>query len=129
ASAAAASIGQPLTRRGQNSAVRLLTAHDMKGYAEADWRGLTAPGAVAAIYMGKKAARFLQGRMLMFGADRQTPVTVVENASQPNQRILPTTLIGLPDVTDGLEGPAIMLLGLAPRAAADALTQLTEDFA
>ncbi len=95
ASAAVAGIGQSLTQRGRNSEVRLVTGHDIAGYAEQDWRALARPGAVAAIYMGSRAARFLQGRLMMHGADPETPVTLVENASRPDQRVLGTTLARL----------------------------------
>lgn len=117
ASAAAASLGQGLTLRGRNAGVRLITGHDMTGFAEQDWRALAAPGAVAAIYMGKRAARFLQGRLMMHGAAATTPVTLVENASRPSERILPATLGTLPEAAAQLDGPAILLLGLAPRRA------------
>ncbi len=121
ASSAAASIGQSLTRRGRNGALRLVTAHDLKGYAEQDWRALAEPGAITAVYMGKRAARFLQGRLLMHGAARDLPVTLVENAARPDQRILPVTLAALPQAAEGLRGPAMILLGLSPRAQAVAL--------
>ena len=124
ASAAAAALGQSLTRRGRNSELRFLTGHDVDGFADQDWRALARPGAVAAIYMGKAAARFLQGRLLMHGGSPDTPVTVVENASRPDQRLLPTTLGRLePNLSRaGLTGPALLILGLAPRAAAASLT-------
>lgn len=131
ASAAAASIGQSLTKRDRNSALRLITGHDMQGFAEQDWRGLARPGAVAAIYMGKRGARFIQGRLMMHGADPQTPVTAVENASRPNARIIATTIARLPNALAeaGCNGPVILLYGLAPRAAEAALPQLSEEFA
>ncbi len=121
ASAAVAAIGQSLTRRGRNADMRLLTGHDVDGFADHDWRALAAPGAVAGIYMGKGAARFLQGRLLMHGADPATPVSVVENAARPDQRILSLTLGQLePGLGQaGLSGPALLLLGLAPRHAAE----------
>lgn len=129
-SAAVAGIGQSLTKRGRNSGVRFLTGHDTKGFAEHDWAQLARPGEVAAIYMGKKSARFIQGRLLMHGADPATPVTVVENASRPDQRVLTTTLSRLePTLSEaGLTGPALTFLGLAPRAAcaAPAATRTSE---
>lgn len=130
ASAAAAGIGQSLTRRGRNSALRFLTGHDVKGFAEHDWRALARPGEVAAIYMGLRGARFLQGRLLMHGAAPDTPVTLVENASRQDARTVATTLSRLPaDIgAAGVTGPAILLLGLEPRAAA-ALPQLREEHA
>lgn len=115
ASAAVAAIGQSLTKRNRNSSVRFLTGHDMKGFADHDWAALARPGEVAAIYMGKKSARFIQGRLMMHGADRATPVTVIENASRPEQRIIGTTLADLPQtLTDAdMTGPALMFYGLA----------------
>ncbi len=131
ASAAAAAIGASLTARTRNSDLRLMTAHDLKGYAEQDWSALARPGAVAAIYMGKRAARFLQGRLLMRGADPATPVTLVENASLPGQRIVATRLDRLPADMAGADprGPVLMLMGLAPRSAAAALPALIEELA
>jgi siroheme synthase len=126
ATAAAASIGQSLTRRGRNGSLRILTGHDVEGFAEHDWRALARDGEVAAIYMGKKAARFVQGRLLMHGALPSTPVTIVENASRPDQRVLQATLATLPAAADAATGPAVILYGLAPRRAAAALPTLKE---
>ena len=119
ASAAVAEIGQSLTKRGRNKSVRFLTGHDMNGFAEHDWADLANQGEVAAIYMGKKSARFIQGRLLMHGASPQTPVTIVENASRASQRIIETTLAALEPTltTSDVTGPALTLLGLAPRSA------------
>lgn len=120
ASAAVANIGQSLTKRGRNSSVRLITGHDTRGYANHDWLALAAEGEVAAIYMGKKSARFIQGRLLMHGANPDTPVTIIENVSRPDQRIIACTLGTLePTMSDAnLTGPALTFLGLAPRDAA-----------
>ncbi len=128
ASAAVANIGQSLTKRGRNSAVRLITGHDTKGYADHDWTALAQPGEVAAIYMGKKSARFIQGRLLMHGADPATPVTIIENVSRANQQIIATTLAELePTLTQAdLQGPAITFYGLAPRDAASQMENIRE---
>ncbi|GAA4229354.1 uroporphyrin-III C-methyltransferase/precorrin-2 dehydrogenase/sirohydrochlorin ferrochelatase [Sagittula marina] len=118
ASAAAAAIGQSLTKRGRNQQVRLLTAHDTDGFADHDWRTLAAPGQIAAIYMGKRAARFIQGRLLMHSAAPDTPVTVVSNASRADQHVLETSLATLSaDLDRCPDGPALILYGLAPRDA------------
>ncbi|MEL7105529.1 MAG: siroheme synthase CysG [Pseudomonadota bacterium] len=125
ASAAVAGLGQSLTKRERNSSVRFVTGHDMKGFADHDWRDLAKPGAVAAVYMGKKSARVVQGRLLMHGAAPATPVSVIENASRADQRILATTLAALPDdlTAANMNGPALIMLGLAPRAAQTALQE------
>jgi uroporphyrin-III C-methyltransferase/precorrin-2 dehydrogenase/sirohydrochlorin ferrochelatase len=118
ASAGAATLGQSLTRRGRNSDLRFLTGHDVAGFADHDWATLARPGAVAAIYMGKRAARFLQGRLLMHGAAAETAVSIVENISRPDQRILSASLEDLPEKTRELTGPAVLFLGLSTQAAA-----------
>lgn len=126
AMAAAASIKVSLTRRGRNKSVQFITGHDMQGFAEHDWRSLAADGATAAIYMGVRAARFVQGRLMMHGADADTPVTAIENASRPEQKIVSATLGTLPNVLKdaGISGPAILFLGLSPRDALDAANTL-----
>ncbi|MEO1092621.1 MAG: siroheme synthase CysG [Pseudomonadota bacterium] len=119
AAAAAAGLERSLTRRGRNQALTLMTAHDAKGFAEQDWRSLAKPDAVAAVYMGVRAATFLRGRLLLHGAEPGRPVTVVENASRIDERRVQTTLAELPEALTaaGIEGPAIIFLGLAPRDA------------
>jgi uroporphyrin-III C-methyltransferase/precorrin-2 dehydrogenase/sirohydrochlorin ferrochelatase len=118
ASAAAAALGRSLTRRGRNSQLRVITGHDMAGYAEHDWRDLAKPGAVAAIYMGKTAARFIQGRLLMHGADPLTPVSIIENCSRTDQVIRSAPLNALTEALHNLAGPVVLLYGISPRTAA-----------
>lgn len=131
ASAAAAAIGQSLTRRGRNSGVRLLTGHDMAGFADHDWRALARPGEVAALYMARRAARFVQGRLMMHGAAPDTPVTLVANAGRADEHVLATTLADWPaDLSAAaLTGPALTFVGLTPRAAAALIPQTTQELA
>ena len=119
AAGAAADMGVSLTRRGRNSELRLITARDVEGFAEHDWAALARPGSVAAIYMGKRAAAFLRGRLLMRGAAPSTPVTIVENASRQDKQIVATTLLGLPDALEEVRvgEPAVLMLGILPRDA------------
>ncbi len=128
ASASAAAIGRSLTRRGRNTALRILTGHDVDGFADHDWRDLAKPGAAAALYMGATAATFLRGRLLMHGAAPDTPVTAVESASRPGQRVIAARLIDLPDRLSEAapDGPVLLLLGIAPRQALATASALRE---
>lgn len=126
ATVAAAAIGQSLTRRGRNASIRIVTGHDMAGFAEQDWRGMARPGEVTAIYMARKSVRFIQGRLMMHGAAPDTAVTLIENVSRPEQRILAATLATLPEAAAALDGPVVILYGLAPRQAALVLPELKE---
>jgi uroporphyrin-III C-methyltransferase len=125
ASAGAAAIGQSQTKRGRNSSIRFLTGHDMRGFAEHDWRALARGGEVAAIYMGKRSARFIQGRLMMHGAAPDTPVTLIENASRPDQRIVAARLGDMADTMHraAFAGPVLTYYGLAPRRAAPSASQ------
>ena len=126
--AAAASSKASLTRRGRNAALRFLTGQDIKGFAEQDWRSLARDPA-AAIYMGIAAARFVQGRLMVHGADADTSAVVVENASRATERRIATTLGRLADdmAQADLTGPAVILLGLAPRSDAIRLPEIPAD--
>jgi len=119
ASAAAAQMKTSLTTRGHNKSVTFMTGHDAKGFAEQDWANLAKPGARAAVYMGIGASRFIQGRLLLHGAAKDLPITIVENASRPEQKIVATTLAGLADdlVAAGIVGPALLMIGYAVRDA------------
>lgn len=126
AAVAAAEIGQSLTRRGRNTSLRILTGHDIAGFADHDWVGIARMDEVAAVYMGKKSARYIQGRLMMHGASADTPVTVVANVSRPDQQIIGATLATLPAAVATANGPAVLLIGLSPRAAALSLPLLQE---
>ena len=114
ASAGAASLKQSLTRRDRNSSITFMTAHDAKGYAKHDWRQLVRSGQALAIYMGRKSASFLQGRLLMAGADQDLVVTCVENISRPEERRFTTTLSRFAQRLDDdhWNGPLIIFVGI-----------------
>ena len=118
--AAAARGKVSLTRRGRNTEFRVLTGQDVTGFTEHDWRALVRTNSVAAIYMGVRAARFLQGRMLMHGADPSMPVSVIENISRPNEKTVAANIGDLEPAlrANGINGPAILLLGVSPRSTA-----------
>ena len=123
AHAAAARMGLSLTRRRSRSQFRMLTGHDVSGFAAYDWRALAVEigdgKSAVAVYMGVRAAPYLTGQLLMHGLDPTTPVTVTEHVSRPEMRVLTSTLGCLPtDMTDNnISGPAVIFLGLASAAA------------
>lgn len=128
ASAAAAHMGVSLTKRGRNSALVLLTARDINGFADHQWHELASPGTIAAIYMGARALNFFQSRLLMHGGDPNTPITIISRASQPDAVSLATTLATCTkDFTQAkLKTPVIIMLGLAPHASRTALAKITQ---
>ena len=63
---------------------------------------------------------------MMHGAAPDTPVSIVENASRADQRIIASDLVTLERALSDVAGPAVLLLGLAPRAAAQQANQWQE---
>ncbi|MGB1191254.1 MAG: hypothetical protein ACPG4A_13575, partial [Pseudomonadales bacterium] len=61
-------------------------------------------------------ARFVQGRLLMHGADPETPVSGIASASMPNQKAFVTTLGKLAETLedDPATDPLMLLYGLRP---------------
>ena len=116
--AASAQNKVSLTRRERNSDCRFLTGHDIDGFAEHDWQALAKSNVVASIYMGVRSARFLQGRLLMHGADPMTPLIITENISRVNEKVIATTLGDLAEeiTSNKITGPSIITIGVTPRS-------------
>jgi len=117
----AASIGLPITQRGQNRSFTLLTGATEAGLADHDWAALARPGAAFAIYMGVNASGEIAAKLLDAGIAHETPVTIVENGTLPSERVFTTTIGSLWETLalKGIYGPAIIYVGLA-RAKASA---------
>ncbi len=129
AAACAASVMLPLTTRGVNRGLTLLTGTSESGPAEHDWSALAAKGAAFAVYMGVASSSHIEARLLEAGIDPATPVTIVENGTLPTERCLSTTIRHLRRTVraQGVRGPAIIYVGLhwptARTAAADVAAQ------
>ena len=110
--AASAGSGAPLTHRGLAQAVTFVTGH-AAGDAEPDldWAALARPNQTTVVYMGLTTAAKIAARLIAEGRAPSTPVVVVENASLQDERRLLTTLAGLGEAVQGLEGPALLIIG------------------
>jgi uroporphyrin-III C-methyltransferase len=110
--AAAAGAGAPLTHRGLAQAVTFVTGHAAKDEVpNLDWAALGRGNETVVVYMGVSTAPVIARKLIEAGRAGSTPVLVVENASLADERRIVTTLTGLGDATNGLEGPAILIIG------------------
>jgi uroporphyrin-III C-methyltransferase len=118
ASAAAAAARVSLTLRGLARKLTFVTAHARAGEVLAlDWDRLADPEATLAIYMGKGSAGTLAAHLLAAGMAGDTPGLLVEEASLPGERLLPTRLDRLGEAAKALgDGPALVLIGAAVAA-------------
>lgn len=110
--AAAASIRQPLTKRGVARNVAFFTSTTASG--EPDEASL--PGCDTLVqYMGGQEAIATARRLLEAGKAATTPVIAIENVSRSNERVMRMTLAhmakGIPDCT----GPVLVMIGEALR--------------
>ncbi len=111
----AASAGLPLTLRGRNQSITLLTGAGESGLAAQDWSGFAKSGQPLAIYMGREAAGSIATKLLDHGLPHSTPVHVVENGTLPNERVLKCTIGDLWETltAKNVSNPAIIYVGLS----------------
>lgn len=112
AAASAAYSGIPLTHREFSHAATLVTGHG-KQDAEMDWRALAQTDQTLAVYMGLKQSSVLSEQLIAHGRSPETPVTVIERATTPQQRVVPGTLAQLPNLIaeHDIKSPAMILIG------------------
>lgn len=112
--AAGAAAGAPLTHRGSAQAVTFVTGHAASGEApDLDWDALARTNQTVVIYMGLSTAEAIAARLMAAGRAGATPALIVENASRGDERRIVTTLSGLAAAAEGLDGPALLMVGEA----------------
>jgi uroporphyrin-III C-methyltransferase len=125
--AAAASAGAPLTHRGLAQAVTFVTGHAAKdAEPDLDWAALGRGNSTLVVYMGVSTAPKIAARLIEAGRALSTPVLVTENASLQDERKIATTLGGLGDTLEGMDGPAVLIIGEVAAMADTAPVFLTE---
>ena len=91
------------------------------------WLGVLGRGnQTVVIYMGVSTAPATAARLIDAGRAASTPVLITENASLEGERRVVTTLGALPNAVEGLEGPAILIIGEVAAMADVAPVILTE---
>jgi uroporphyrin-III C-methyltransferase/precorrin-2 dehydrogenase/sirohydrochlorin ferrochelatase len=78
--------------------------------------------------MGRRASAFLQGRLMMAGADRNLVITCIENISRDNERCFVSTLAEFAQTLEHNEwnGPLIILVGIGDHEAVQPLSVLDD---
>ena len=109
--------GIPATHRDTNHSVIFLTGHDATGKmpANVNWQAVATAAPVIVMYMAVKNLAEIADALLKGGRPASHPVTIVSNASMPNQQIASTTLGGAKEFLKSNEPPtpAIVVIGHA----------------
>ena len=111
--------GIPVTHRDTNHAVTFITGHDATGDMTGglDWRGLAGASPVLVIYMAMKHLPTICAELLAGGRSDNEAVTIVANASLPEQRVLETRLGAAAEDAENAEigPPCIVVVGAVNR--------------
>lgn len=115
ASAAAAAVGIPLTRREQARRLQFVTGHGKSGHLPEDLNiaALADPDATTVVYMARRTFPALAARLLAGGMAPDTPAILAENVGHEDQRITRSSITALADALAGAasSAPAIILYG------------------
>jgi uroporphyrin-III C-methyltransferase len=112
ASAAAASLQEPLTQRGITDRLVMATATCRPGDTWSGLADLAQPGTTLAIYMGISRAAEITASLREAGLPDDTPITVAAHVSTPRETTAPLTLSTLETgvAEAGLTNPAIIFV-------------------
>jgi uroporphyrin-III C-methyltransferase len=129
--AAAADAGAALTHRGLAQAAVFVTGHAASGgEPDLDWASLAKANQTVVVYMGLSTAAVIAARLIGAGRAISTPAMIVENASLADEQRIITTLGGLGAAADGLDGPALLIIGeVVALASANPIVELAADLA
>lgn len=118
ASAAAASLCQPLTERGVTDRVVLATATCRPGESMSDLRDVAGPGTTLVFYMAMHQISDLAAQLVASGVRPDQPVTVASQVSRPSERSLHTTVQHMAQDCSvaGIGSPAVIMISLAKAA-------------
>jgi uroporphyrin-III C-methyltransferase/precorrin-2 dehydrogenase/sirohydrochlorin ferrochelatase len=111
--ACGAYAGVPLTHRDHAQSVRFVTAHCGESLDTLDWAALAGEHQTLALYMGVAAMRRIGEELTAHGRAASTPVAVVENGSQQDQRVTLARLDELGDLAarGDVRSPALRIVG------------------
>jgi uroporphyrin-III C-methyltransferase/precorrin-2 dehydrogenase/sirohydrochlorin ferrochelatase len=113
ANGCAAYAGIPLTHRDHAQSVRFVTGHLRDGTVDLDWPTLVRGGETLVFYMGLTGLPVICRELVAHGMDPSTPVALIEQGTLPRQRVLVSTLAGMPAELAGAEvhGPTLGIVG------------------
>jgi uroporphyrin-III C-methyltransferase len=113
--------GIPLTHRGINSAVTLITGHNSDGAVPGEensapnWVALAKGSPVIVLYMALNHLGDIARRLMEAGRDAGEPVAIVSKATTAAQRVVITSLAEASTAAANVESPAIIAIGEVAR--------------
>lgn len=113
--AASAYAGIPVTHRGVSSAVTFITGHESPEREKSgiNWSALAAAESTLVFYMGVKNLPYIVENLLAQGMAESTAVALVENGTQPYQRVVRGSLENIVEQArcSDVRPPTIIVIG------------------
>ncbi|MEO0342334.1 MAG: siroheme synthase CysG [Pseudomonadota bacterium] len=122
-SAAAASLGESLTQRGETDTLILTTGRCKPGDAPPNWAAYLQPGASLAIYMGAGVTEQIAANLIEAGLPTQMQIDLCVDVSKEGEKHIKTDIANLSDsvAEHRIREGAVILMRLAKRAESAAL--------
>lgn len=109
---ASAELVQSLTARGMSRSVVFLTPRTGMGHAATDWARAAGAADTAVMYMAGRDSTEVVAALMLAGVPATQPCVLVESATWPQQKCVPTRLRDLPRACLRLgDGPALLMMG------------------
>jgi uroporphyrinogen III methyltransferase / synthase len=113
--AAPAYAGIPVTHRGYNTALTLVTGHEgpEKDASTLDWSKLAGPNQTLVMYMAMGNLATIVDELLAHGLPAETPFAIVQEGTKPDQRTVVATLATIVEAArrEEIGAPAISIVG------------------
>jgi uroporphyrin-III C-methyltransferase len=105
-----AAAGIPVTHRGLSSQVTVVTGHTCSGDGPNLASLARTPGTLI-VFMGFATLERLAAGLVAHGKDPATPAAVIVSGTLPGQRVVVAPLAEIAEAADGLESPALTVIG------------------
>ncbi len=113
ASGCASYAGIPLTHRDYAQSVQFVTGHLKDGALDLAWPKLVQTRQTLVIYMGVHALEQIQRELITNGLAQSTPVAIIEQGTNPQQRVVTGELALLKELAEqhNIHPPSIVIVG------------------
>lgn len=112
---ASAYAGIPLTDRRYTSTLTFVTGHEDPSKTESsiEWEFIAKGAGTIVFYMGVKTLSEIARKLIDNGRPAETPVSVVEWATMPQQRVVTGTLANIAEIVkkENIRPPALTIVG------------------
>ena len=105
-----ASVLIPVTHRGVSDRVTIASGHGAEG-GEPDYAALAQGGGTIILFMGLDRVAQLCSGLIEAGLPGGTPAAIVSRGTLPDQESVTGTLADLAELAEGLESPALIVVG------------------